>query len=292
MVNVQGYPHELLTQGFMEGVWPIPHPMPAVTGSNADVDFSDIRLWAQEAVNESWPVDSAAMIVKWTDDKEVDNILLWGYRWNTFTVHDGDTALVAKYSMDMVRAIANADPRFIVLTQLTGSMGYTIDGMGYRYDDCSRVQIAFEYDSARIDPRIAFHYTPPPNTDMGQRYVPDDPAGDAARAIEIGYKTGIIEHPFNIVYGYPAYDYDWWRSTEDDRVSFNWQSGWYNGYWTFYTKDQPSGSYSYSGAGASSRILGNGYVDGWVYSTFLKQEDMSGDYVAPEPCSPSGTTAR
>lgn len=32
---------------------------------------------------------------------------------------------------DMIVAIAKADPRLVLLTQYTGPMGYTIDGIGY-----------------------------------------------------------------------------------------------------------------------------------------------------------------
>jgi hypothetical protein len=287
VIHVQGHPHELLTKLHAEGKWEKPHPSPDITGSNANVDFADICIWAQEAVNEAWDVDSAALIVKWTDSKAAsDSSRIWGYRWNRYTVYAGDTVQVTKYSVDMIRAIANSDPKLSVLMQNTGSMGYTIDGIGYNHRECTRVPIEFDLAGAVSDSgRIGFRYYYPPNTGMGQKYVPDHPQEDADKAIDVGMKTGIIEHPFNIIYGYPAYDYDHWLLKADRPNYYSWQSGWYDGYWAFYVKDKPDAKFDYSGKGVSSRVLGNGCVDGFVFNDFVSpSEDMSGDYKAPCVC--------
>jgi hypothetical protein len=290
-VKVQGQPHELLTRKAASGEWRAPLLMPVVTGSNYSVDFSEIRIWAVERnINPDWCIDSAALIVKWTDGKNIDSTLIWGFRWNKYTVYDNDTVYVTKYGIDMMRAVAGADPRFMVLMQNTGSMGYTIDGIGYVFNDCRRPNIEFDYAGALADSsHIAFHYICPPNYDMGQKACPDDPVADAAAAIKRGLLTGFIEHPFNISYGYPAYDYDYWslnESTSNARF-IHWQAGWYtNGYWSYWVKDNPIGNYSYSGMGASSRMLVNGSVDGWVFYEDFHQYNMSGDYVVPTLCTP------
>lgn len=62
-----------------------------------------------------------------------------------------------------------------------------------------------------------------------------------------------------------AYDYDDWSSPDD---TDHWKSGWYNGYWSYQVKDSQSDSFSYSGLGASSRILQDGSWDGWGYQDF------------------------
>ncbi|MDR1258179.1 MAG: hypothetical protein LBK65_02700 [Tannerellaceae bacterium] len=284
VIKAQGHPHELLTRKAASGEWRAPLLKPAITGSTTNVNFGDIEIWAHEAINPDWDIDSAALIVKWTTDEGLDNILIWGYRWNSYTVFESETIQVVKHGIDMMRAVASTDPRFIVLMQNTGSMGYTIDGIGYEYAECRRPLISFDFDDAKTDSHIAFHYCPPPNYDMGQKTCPDSPRVEAAAAIKQGILTGIIEHPFNIVYGYPAYDYDWWTSEEDDREA-NWQAGWYTkGYWSYWVKDTPNGNFGYSGEGISSHVIDNGYVDGWVFDLEFGSYDMSGDYVAAELC--------
>lgn len=48
----------------------------------------------------------------------------------------------------------------------------------------------------------------------------------------------------------------------------HWQSGWYTGYWSYQIKDSQDADFSYSGLGASSRVLVDGSWDGWSYSDF------------------------
>jgi hypothetical protein len=67
-------------------------------------------------------------------------------------------------------------------------------------------------------------------------------------------------------------------------IDLEWQAGWYNGYRSFFTKDQLSGGYPYSATGIYSRQLDNNYVDGRVFQTImntpLPMHDMSGGYKA------------
>ncbi len=76
-----------------------------------------------------------------------------------------------------------------------------------------------------------------------------------------------------------SYDFDDWTSSDNKDY---WNSGWYSGYWSYYTTDDPSTDFSYSGVGASSRELEDGSVDGWSFCadmTAWYSADMSGDIV-------------
>jgi hypothetical protein len=281
-VKVQGHPHEVLTRKIAEGTAQHPVEQPAITGSTTNIVPDSVHCWAGEP-DEKLPVDTAYLVVKFTDKKRDatgDGILLWGYRFNS-----GQN----KTSLDMISAVGSIDPSFIVLLQNANvQYGYTVAGIGYNYAACERVPLWFDLGSAVKDSAyIGFRYYYPPNTGMGQTTVPDDPQAQAEAAITNAADTGVIVHPFDVVtYGYAAYDYDWW-SLETDSTDYEWQSGWYhNGYWSFYTKDQLDGPFSYSGVGVSSRVLKNNFVDGFAFSINFSSVDMSGDYVgAVCPCT-------
>ena len=67
--------------------------------------------------------------------------MVWGYKW------DGEAS-----GHDMIVAIAKADPRLVLLTQYTGPMGYTIDGIGYSE---STMNIQYNLQEAKDYPRNA-----------------------------------------------------------------------------------------------------------------------------------------
>ena len=99
--------------------------------AESDFSFKDIEFWVGEGENE------AALVVQWNDDRET-SALVWGYRW------DGDA-----YGDDLVKAVAEADPRFYALLGGPTSMGYTIAGMGYDLDsdgDLALLLDGKEYD--------------------------------------------------------------------------------------------------------------------------------------------------
>lgn len=73
--------------------------------AESDFSFKDIEFWVGEGENE------AALVVQWNDDRET-SALVWGYRW------DGDA-----YGDDLVKAVAEADPRFYALLGGPTSMG-------------------------------------------------------------------------------------------------------------------------------------------------------------------------
>ncbi len=88
-----------------------------IAATGEDFTFDDIDFWIGEGENR------AALVVQWTDDRET-TALAWGYRW------DGES-----YGDDMVKAIAEADPRFYVLFGGPTGYGLTIGGMGYDLDN-------------------------------------------------------------------------------------------------------------------------------------------------------------
>lgn len=91
----------------------------AVSALNSSSDFTmdDIVFWVGEGSSK------AAFAVQWNKEEE-ENALVWGYFF------DGE-----KRGIDMVRDIAQADPRLYVLIELAdATMGYTICGIGYDKD--------------------------------------------------------------------------------------------------------------------------------------------------------------
>jgi hypothetical protein len=293
VIKVQGqHPHELLTRLAAEGKLP---PPKAPSKRHGDVPTPYCWAGHLDPTITSNYVDTAYLLVKWTDGKRAeygDSLLIWGYVWNTISIYtypDGtkDTAKVTAHSIDMLRAVANADCRFTVLLQQTGVNGYTIGGIGYNYATAVRVPLWFDLTSAQADTMIKFKYFTPPNCSVGQRVVPYDPAGQAKDAINTatgegkgGIGTGIIEHPFNVNYGYPAYDYDYWKLTDPTNDDHEWQAGWYNGYWAFYAGENKQVPDSLSLYGITTRVLENNSVDGFVFAINFVSSGMSGKITA------------
>lgn len=283
VVKVQGHVHELLTKQAMEGrLKTAPVKKQVVFGTTDTIIPTNVHCFAG-CPNTTYPVDTAYLVVKWTDGKQDENILIWGYRWNNANAFGP----VTKYTVDMIRAVANTVPAFSVLLQQTSSdTGYSVGGFGYNYSGCARVPLIFQLDSAIAN--VNFAYTTPLNcVTNGQLVVPVNPSSLAEQAIAVANNTGIIEHPFNVNYGYPAYDYDYWI-LETDMPFYSWQSGWTKGYWSFYSKDSLIGSFTISNLGISSRVLSKNSVDGFVFNTdpsvWPPIVDMSGDYTGFNCC--------
>ncbi|RRD63122.1 Ig-like domain-containing protein [Tannerella forsythia] len=202
--------------------------------------FDDIKYWVGKGQNR------AALVIEWHDGNDPDAIV-WGYRWN------GNAS-----GLDMISAIAEADPRLIFLRQHTGPMGSTINGLGY---NCPVGSISYDLEGAKTDPRVSFKFQPPykMSTQTGHPATPEE---DVRKALADGYQTGVIDHPFNAhLYGYPAYDYDYWKCSSGT----HWDAGWYEGYWSYWVRDSQTDDFTYSGLGASSRQLVDGSWDGWSY---------------------------
>lgn len=112
--TVQGHPYDL-SKSAIKGIEAIATSKSIDISNGGDPNFTmdDIKFWVGTGTNK------AALVIEWHDGKSPD-ALVWGYRWN------GDA-----YGIDMIREIVKADPRLIFLTHMTGSLGYTIAGLGY-----------------------------------------------------------------------------------------------------------------------------------------------------------------
>lgn len=222
------------------------------SNGNVTVDFDAIRYW----VGNDTCSNKAALVIKFNDGKGAD-ALVWGYRWAKGTKVTGE---------DMFRAVAAADPRLLLFTQST-NFGGTVAGVGFDMGVPVAGNLAFNFGMAQSDNRISFGYYTP-NTSLGQTSSPGDATMLLATAsINASVTNGILQHPLDHPhYGYSAYDYDYWKvaGVEDDET-YRWQAGWYEGYWSYWTASDHSGTYTYSPVGMSSRLLNNGCVDGWSY---------------------------
>ncbi len=95
------------------------NPLPIKKGVSASeakegdpFTFNDIECWVGEGENK------AALIIDWQLDSP-DHALVWGFRW------DGKAT-----GIDMLMAVAKADPRFVLLTHET-NLGNTVAGIGF-----------------------------------------------------------------------------------------------------------------------------------------------------------------
>ena len=233
-VLVQGQPHPFARN--------ISTKQESQLRADASFTFDDIQYWVGNGSNK------AALVIEWHDGNRPD-AMVWGYRW------DGEAT-----GHDMIVAIAKADQKLLLLTQYTGWMGYTIDGIGYG----DNLDVRYDLDVAKNEPNNAFKFEPPiTNPLLGQTGFPENPAGDVAAAIRQGVQTGVIYHPINAErYGYPSYDYDYWSCSN----GIHWQAGWYYGYWSYFVRSSQTSNFSYSGLGATSRVLTDGCWDVWSWN--------------------------
>ena len=230
----------------------------ALPGLAYTLDWNRIEFWTGEGSNRS------ALVVQFQDNGPKE-AYVWGFRWNPEDYEGG-----APSGEDMFRAVAEANTDLLLFTQYTGSMGSTVDGIGFRFPGEGHVQdrLAYDFAGASADPRVSFDYYTP-NELMGQTSAPGlfTPVF-CSNAIEESRSTNIIEHPINArEYGYPAYDYDWWQpSGELDNNKLRWNAGWYDGYWSYWVGGTDFEELSYSGLGMTSRKLSDGQVDAWKYT--------------------------
>lgn len=285
VVKVQGnHPHELLTRQAAQGK--LRQRAQMVQQDTNYIDPGDIQCWAYEPNVTSY-TDTAYLLIKFTDGKSVqpftgDSLLVWGYCYND--------QYVPHHTIDMLRTVANTDTRLTVLLQYTGTSGYSVGGVGFNHGkDCSRVPVVFDYKGAVSDTTIVFRYTGNPNCDRGQVAVPPVPQTLAQLAIEIGDSIGVIDHPFNAFYGYPAYDYDYWilNPSDPDSAIHSWQAGWQSGYWGFYvaTDLRIPGLNDYAEYGISYQELHNQDVHGFVFEiggVYPPAHDFSGTPYYPD----------
>lgn len=200
---------------------------------------------------QSWAGEGsnrAALVIQWNDERE-QNALVFGYRW------DGVAT-----GADMIKAVIEANPRLYGLIQYTNissptdpSGGYTINGFGWDVDDDGDIAIVDEGNN-------------------NARYESEN---------------GLFIHPrgYNPQTGSsPDYDYDNWKNVDTDDF---WGAGWYLSYWSYYTKDSQEASFSYSGLGASGRVLQDGSWDAWNFSLNMMPYNLK-DFEAAPPLIPEG----
>jgi hypothetical protein len=294
VVHVQGkHRHEVLTKKLGEGTWK--HPKPSGK-RQAVIDPGDVECYVDEAnLNPNWHVDTTYLIIRWTEGAASANSYVWGYRYNP---RFGDTTDIPHHTIDMIRAIAHDDLRFSFLVQYTGTSGHSIGGFGFRSGSaCTAVPVKFDFDAA-VESRVAFDYKAPLTCSRnGQLALPPDPLTLAQWAILIGSTSGFIEHPFDVSYGYPAYDYDYWILDSSATPSCLWQAGWaVNGYWAFYVghgrqvPDATDPDY-YADLGVTYQPLVNQDVHGFVFELNFGTYEFGEDFNFPGCDCPSCTTS-
>ncbi|MDE7407161.1 MAG: leucine-rich repeat domain-containing protein, partial [Muribaculaceae bacterium] len=203
---------------------------------------------------ESWAGEGsnrAALVIQWNTGKD-KVALVFGYKWN------GQAT-----GADMIKAVAKANPRLYTLMQYTNvssatdpNGGYTINGFGWDADNDGDIRLI----------------------DTGK--------GNA----EYTSPDGFFEHPRGYVPGQGGssdYDYDNWKAADTDDW---WQAGWYKGYWSYWVKSSNTGTFSYSGVGASGRLLSDGCWDGWNYSVDMMSQPWMDFEPAPSPIPDGAVT--
>ncbi|MDR1623851.1 MAG: hypothetical protein LBS04_02645 [Tannerellaceae bacterium] len=300
VVKVQGHVHELLTKYAAAKGGTAPQTLRAGTGTVTNINPIDVACWVG-CLESQYPVtaiDTAYLLVKWmedpTDPDSDSRILLWGYQWVAQYTHpDYGPTDVKKYAIDMVRAVANYDCRFSALLQNAGGGGFTAGGFGYNSNATTRVIPGFDLQGAQTDASIRFHYVAPPNCihPANQYAAPATPDATTLvqQAIAAAGSTGVIKHPLDAAYSYPAYDYDYWTVASWD-TNYLWQAGWYRNFWAFFSKAGLTGDFDYAPAGgiADQQVGAVQKAIYFIYAyadpTFSTPVYWDGDYEQVIPC--------
>ncbi len=219
------------------------------------IDWDSIEHWAGDPDGEK----KCALVIDFQDG-QTGQSLVWGYRWNG-----------TKTGEDLVRAVASQSSILTAMIQYTGTMGSTLNALGISANREELDYLHYDFDRAAIGGEVSFGFFEP-NTTMGQETAPGyDAEQMCIDAINRAKETGIIEHPLNaFLYGYPAYDYDYWQLEDGYQESFEyrWRSGWYDGYWSYWHGPNDYDYMSYSGLGMSSTVLTDNCVQAWKYIVF------------------------
>lgn len=218
------------------------------------VDWDKIQHWAGDPDGEN----KCALVIDFQDEYDT-KALVWGFRWNGTATGE-----------DLVRAVASQSSALTAMVQYTGTMGSTLNGLGISAGREHLQYLRYDFESTALEGQVSFGYFTP-NTGMGQDTAPGNEALDMCiQEIDRARETGIIEHPLNaFVYGYPAYDYDFWQLEEGYSSYENrWRSGWYDGYWSYWHGPNDYEYMGYSGLGMSSVILSDGCVQAWKWISF------------------------
>ncbi len=93
-------------------------------------------------------------------------------------------------------------------------------------------------------------------------------------------KDSTILYPDSVgFFSASGYSYDGYSAV--DTLDY-WQSGWYSGYWSYWTKDSSSSSWGYSNVGASGRVLADGSWDGWNFAVGMSPQSWKKLKAAPQ----------
>ncbi|MGU3374147.1 T9SS type A sorting domain-containing protein [Chryseobacterium sp. M5A1_1a] len=84
-------------------------------------------------------------------------------------------------------------------------------------------------------------------------------------------------YPLDGIVNTTAYDFDEYVAQD---TGDHWNSGWYNGFWSYWVKDPTDADFGFSGVGATTRVLQNGSWDVWNYSP------MSGSFPISSTMTP------
>lgn len=217
------------------------------------VEWDKICHWAGDPNGTK----KCALVIDFQDGQS-NQAYVWGYRWNGTATGE-----------DLVRAVASQSSILTAMIQYTGTMGSTLNALGISRNREELNYLEYDFNRAAIAGEVSFGYFDA-NKTMGQETAPGYEAENMCKnAILDAIESGIIEHPLNaFVYGYPAYDYDYWQLHPDYAKSyeFRWKSGWYDGYWSYWHGPNDYDFLSYSGLGMSSTVLLDGGVQAWKYT--------------------------
>ncbi|MDR1161868.1 MAG: hypothetical protein LBK45_05960 [Tannerellaceae bacterium] len=316
VITVQGHHHEVLTRQAAQGKGVV-QPVQSVDTSTynvyninpGDVSCTVGCTTVDPTITEpdsTVTVSTAYLMIKWTDGKAAlrpgtyhdDSILIWRYQWvsrywykDTATVNPYSYwATVNKTSIDMIRAVANFDSRFSTLLQNTSGGNFAVGGFGYNFGDAdTRVLLRYDSIAAKADSaHIKFKYGNYPNCLAPyNQFVPQEyptPGNLATQAIALSSNTGVIKHPLDAAYGYPAYDYDYWVLINPNNRYYEWQAGWNYNYWSFNTRQGLSGSFTYpTTSGIATEPLNNNTVHYFVFASaqYYSPVNLDGDYSNP-----------
>jgi hypothetical protein len=300
VITVQGHHHELLTKQAAEGKGVAAEaprtPVGDVTNIIPDSVHCTIGCTTLDPMMSNPTISTAYLMVKWTDGKAAqrpgptrnDSILIWKYQWVSKYTHPVyGTMTVSKYSIDMIRAVANFDKRFSTLLQNTGGGNFTVGAFGYNYMNDSRMGVVFNLTAAQADTLIKYNYTGNPNclAPYNQFALPDTTKSLVTEAVTASGATGVIKHPLDAAYSYPAYDYDYWVSTNPSSYFYQWQAGWNYNYWAFYTGNVSSSpiDYQYANYGIATQLLENNDIHYFVFASanYNIPVNLDGSYSNP-----------
>lgn len=104
--------------------------------------------------------------------------------------------------------------------------------------------------------------------------------GEGTIGLALNGNTTYPKYPTDGIINTSEYNFDNWTAIDSKD---HWQSGWYNGYWSYCVKDSQSADFGYSGLGASSRVLVDGSWDAWNYMPDFNSFDLSNNLKAVDP---------